>query len=260
MLYNVDFELDSVNRKEQIATRDIPVFKGLDVATLKSLIRSFQYQVGKATPTVDLEVVNNKIEKGYHSWRAAQPSRYRCVIPKGSKYYYTINGSLQYVSDSLMLVSDKPLTGEECIEICNFPKTYVEACERLGIVPVDESSIPAGTKQHVAYQKLQTVIACINRHYGIEAYDMNNPHQHKWYGSFRLGSDLSFFNFDCYVPHEKPPFPQYEKMMTNRISFLPFFFAVQYVYCLNSEFAGYWKILYEGLNRAIEEDRSIVRI
>jgi hypothetical protein len=264
MIFDDNFKLDSVNREEQIATRDIPVFKYLN-RDLTSLSHYFQYQVGKANPTVDLEVVNNEIEKGYQSFRTPARGRYRFVIPKGSKYYYTINGSLQYVSDSLMLVSDKPLTEEECIEICNFPKTYVEACERLGIKPLDESSIQSGMeqKQNVAYKKLETVIECINRQYGIEKYDCENIYQHKCYGVFFLGSNFRLKWVDDYSPPKDPFNPQYDRdahrrNTTHEISFLPFELAVEYVCKLNSEFFEYFKIYYNNINRIIEEDRPVI--
>jgi hypothetical protein len=234
------FILDCENRDKRVATKDIPVFKRLKDG-LKSKTMGYSYRVDASNPEVCLRKLKNTINEGYHSWRAPEPGYYRFVIPKGSRYYYTTNESLQYVSSNIRLVSDKPLTEEECVEICNFPKTYREACERLGIKPMDEGKfIQYGLDSaDIAYKKLETVFECINRQYGIEKYDWENCSQAKWYGFFYMDSPFRFYNVGCKVLDVAAT--SYVEAGRSYRLHLPFQCAVDYVCYINTEFFEYWK-------------------
>jgi hypothetical protein len=235
----MSFILDSYNREKQIATEDIPVFKELN-GYMQSPSFGYRYKVGESNRNVDLQVEDGEIYEGYHSQRAPEPGYYRFVIPKGSEYYYTTNFSLQYVSSTVTLVSVRPLTEDECLEICNFPKTYEDACTRLGIKPVDEEIFnQSGLNKHLLFLgKLETVIKCINTQYGIEKYDWNNPNQRKWKGWFIMGESILLGGtVDQGV---------YAVTRGATVGFasslcLPFKFAAQYVCSLNMEFFEYWK-------------------
>jgi hypothetical protein len=229
----MSFLLDDQSREKMVAGEDIPVFKRLN-RELKSLSFYYQYEVGKVNAGVELEVSGDLIYEGYHSYRAPHEGYYRFVIPKGSEYYYKPDW-LDYVSDRIMLVSDKPLTEEECVEICNFPKSYVEACERLGIKPLDEDLLLHNglDSADIALKKLKTVIKCINAQYGIEKYDLERKRQNKWHGLFRHDGIFRYIGIAL----------RYSDMDVGFSSSLclPFEFAVTYVCSLNREFFGYWK-------------------
>jgi hypothetical protein len=241
----MSFILDKENREKKIATGDISVFKPLG-NYLNSLSFNYDYKVGESNPKVDLKVVvDGEIHEGYHSYRAPKPGFYRFIIPKGSEYYYTVNDSMQYVSESITLVSDKPLTTEECIKICRFPKTYEKACERLGVKPVNEKKlIRAGlSERDIAMKKLETVIECINRQYGIEEYDGDDFDQCKFCGNFVCGSCFKYIGPLCWRVKRDDLVSQFKGIRNN----LPFEFAVEYVCNLNGDFKGLWKT-YLGRN------------
>jgi hypothetical protein len=225
------FFFDGENRDRRIAIENIPVF-----IKLNGGLKDNEYKVGILEPQVRLIAGERTIEEGgYCSQRAPEPDYYPFVIPKGSEYYYTTNESLQYISNTIMPVSDKPLTQKECLEICNFPKTYGEACERLGINPLNESKlIKYGLNAaDIALKKLQTVIKCINRQYGIEKYDWERCMQAKWYGSFEYNNIFQYTN--AYFRST-----QMGACCSSSLC-LPFEFAVTYVCSLNMEFFEYWK-------------------
>jgi hypothetical protein len=229
------FSIKKDNAKKTVATEDITVYKNLETRVLKNL------KVGEQATKIELIEINGEIENAYYSHRIPERGDYRFIIPKGSKYYYTPNNGMQYVSETIQLVSEDALAMEECIEICNFPKTYGEACERLGINPLNESKlIEFGlSAADIALKKLQTVIKCINTQYGVEKYDFNNPRQLKWFGWFHLGSsDVPMFYFKG------------EHFRTNGTCMdagcaaslhLPFEIAANYVCSRNKEFFELWK-------------------
>jgi hypothetical protein len=240
------FIVDTANQNKMVASEDIPVFKKLK-DDLKSDSFFYCYKVGEATPKVYLRFVDTKIDvhkevscigEGYHSWRAPEPGYYRFIIPKGAEFYYTINDSLQYVSDRIKLVSDKPLTEAECVEICNFPKTYVEACERLDIKPLDEERLAdLGLSERViALKKLETVIKCIKWQYGIEEYDFENQNQEKWFGLFFMNSPFRYHSSICCRDTYALTYAGCSSCLH-----LPFAFAARYVCSLNREFFELWK-------------------
>jgi hypothetical protein len=197
----------------------------------------FNYAVTKFEST-EYEVNGIKKEIPYYSKRAPMPGYCKFIIPKGANFYYTKNDSLTYLSDKITLESDVPLTAEQCIEICNFPKSYENACARLGIKPLAKSKLIEfgldGTPD-IALKKLQTVSRCINAQYGIDEYDFYNPHQQKW--------------FVC-VDHEGNFHPMFVRTPCKTVAedagcktslFLPFHFAVEYVCKINSEFSELYK-------------------
>jgi hypothetical protein len=165
-----------------------------------------------------------------------EPGYYRFIIPKGCRYGF-ITRDLVF-SQYLKLVSINPLTVEECIEIWNFPKTYEEACWRLGIKPLDEDLvIDVGlTEKDIALKKLETVIRCINMDYGIDILEEDNIYtfENGWEGVFGFDDDGTFSFFDT------------RRNMVLNAGFsirlcLPNNFAVQYVCSLNKEFFELWK-------------------
>jgi hypothetical protein len=228
------FKIDRNYREEMTATEDIPVFKILNSGEY-SLSHYCKYKVGELNPEIDLIAVGGEIAKGYFSSRVPNPGYFRFVIPKGSKYYYTTNDSLWYISSNIRFVSKEPLTEEECVELCNFPKTYVEACERLGIKPLDEDLLIGNglDSADIALKKLQTVIKSINIQYGIEKYDWENRYQDKWYGSFILGANFIFASANY------RSIDTYSSCSSHL--YLPFELAVKYVCDLNEEFFEYWE-------------------
>lgn len=222
--------------EKKVAIEDIIVFKNLN-DNLSSECKSYYYKVGKSNPKVELEVINGEINEGYHSWKLPFPGCYKFLIPKGSEYYYTLNHSVQYVSTNIELLSDKPLTEEECIELSNFPTTYQEACEKLGIEPLNESKLlECGlNKKDIAFKKLETIIRCINTRCEIVEYDWDNSKQYKWLGWFFLDSPFRF-----HVTSYRYTYASAFAGCASRLH-LPTEWAVKYVYNINQEFFGYWK-------------------
>ncbi len=220
--------------EKKVATEDIVVYKNLN-SDLTSEHQGYKYKVGKSNPKIKLTKDGKDINEGYHSWKTPFIGCYKFIIPKGSEYYYSPNQSLQYVSTHIELASDTPLTKEDCIEICGFPATYKEACERLGIEPLDENKLlECGLdKKDIALKKLETVIRSINIQYGIDKYDWDNSNQYKWRGWFYLDSPFRFAAAACRSTSAGAG-------CASRLH-LPFRFAVDYVCNINEEFFGYWK-------------------
>jgi hypothetical protein len=251
--------------QEMLATKDLPVFRHLNEDCI-STVDNLDFRVDEEAPYLGLlSPIQNEIRIGYTSQRAPEPGYYRFVIPKGSRYYYTTNYSLLYVSDRIKLVSDKPLTEKECIKICNFPKSYEEACKRLGWEPLTETKFRESKLCRyttLSTLQIETVTTCINRQYGIEKYDWGNPNQFKWYGWYSnhhlefMGANYrtakrveslpdTFFDYrplvdNPYMYSECSNFGGTRMHCTNEM-WLPFKFAVEYVYLINPKFYDLWK-------------------
>jgi hypothetical protein len=238
------FVIDTVNKNKRVTTEDITVFKKLEYFRDIDLYDEFTherycYNVDKLNPAIDLLTENGFVYKGYLSYFAPEPGFYKFIIPKGSEFYYSHYDSFQFVSNRIQLVSEEPLTAAECIEICNFPKTYVEACERLGINPLNEAKlIEYGlTKKDVAFKKLQIVIESINMKYGTREYDWeNSKYVEQWYGVFLFNSEFSYQRANYRTVGGAVDFGTSSRL------YLPFKFAVDYVCSLNSEFANLWRV------------------
>jgi hypothetical protein len=190
------------------------------------------------------ETGGNKVKKEneipYVSKRAPMPGYYKFIIPKGAQFYYTKYHSLTYFSDNIIPVSDVPLTKEDCIKICCFPKSYQEACFRLNIIPENESMFmqPGAVSAEVALQKLRTVTKAINIQYGIDEYDFYNPLQDKWY---IWRSDVTGLLSSRFVREASATVAEDAGCKTSL--FLPFEFAADYLHYggLNREFSELYK-------------------
>jgi hypothetical protein len=223
------FVIDKKNDKKQKALNNIVVYKILSKHK-RSFHWGYKYKYLKENPFIKFEEIPLHypyVTVGYHSFAAPYPGCYKFIIPKGSEYYYTIHDGLQYVSSNIKLVLCKPLTKNDCVIICNFPKTYEKACERLGIKMFDERGL---TEKEVSLRRLKVVISCINRQYRIE-YDWNNRDQEKWFGSF---GSAPYFNLIEAERNEQEE-EKYKGL------YLPFAFAVEYVFRYNEEFSLYWR-------------------
>jgi len=118
------FSVHQNHRQPKTAKRDIVCYKTLLKGNV-SVIQDFKYRIGKRYVLADgladgLHVTVNlslsmggDIAVGFHSYSSMRKTKahvsrmklpYRCVIPKGSTYYFNPSRH-EYVSDSIKIVS-----------------------------------------------------------------------------------------------------------------------------------------------------------
>jgi hypothetical protein len=229
------FKISKHYATQLVAKNDIEVFRPIDFENESNL-----FFVGKPSPYTDLIVADGEISSVNYSYRAPEPGYYRFIIPQGTKFYYTPYNSLMYVSKTIQLVSEDPLTDTDCIEICKFPKSYEEVCRTLHIQPLNEGKlIQYGLNgADIALKKLKLVCRLINIQYGINQYDWNVSELQKWSGYICPGLSHQF--------REAHSVELTSDTGCVNALYLPFPFAVKYVFNLNREFAEYLKLSWVG--------------
>ena len=100
------------------ANNDILVYKSLKISSTGKTLRS-PYRKGTIwkvgvikKANLEINTYTHHVHQGLHSGKTYNEVRnigddiFICIIPRGAKYY---ENAKQYVSDKLILVSDKPL-------------------------------------------------------------------------------------------------------------------------------------------------------
>ena len=105
------FYIHHKHRKPKIAKRDINCYKlgmKIDETSFKSEFQEHLYNFGEKQTELELSPIHDIIMAGYHSYsnkrklRFGFPYRVKCIIPKGSIYYY--NPCMkEYVSSNIIV-------------------------------------------------------------------------------------------------------------------------------------------------------------
>lgn len=110
------FTIHRDHQEPKIAKRDIVCYKaGFERSSYRAFepyYRYHTYWLGQEQPRIDLKPLNGEIFEGYHSysnkkhmyreWRPFYVKYVKCIIPKGTRYYYNPQEKV-YVSETIIV-------------------------------------------------------------------------------------------------------------------------------------------------------------